>query len=261
MRDPYPMKPIRLLVLSDLHLEFAHLDPRLDETPDLILLAGDIGRGTDAITWAAHYFPGIPTVFVTGNHEFYRDSIELVLADCRAAAGGTTHIHFLENDTIILRLRGRKVRVLGTSLWTDFKLYGAARQAESMLIAQRNLADFRLIEFQGTRLLPSDTVAFHEAAVAWLEQTLAQPHGGPSVVLTHHAPSPRSVPFFYRGSPLSPAFNTDLEPMILRHQPALWVHGHTHWSVDYRVDGTRIYSNQRGYPGEEAGFALRCITL
>jgi hypothetical protein len=65
-----------------------------------------------------------------------------------------------------------------------------------MLIAQRTLADYRLIEYEGTRLLPSDTLAFQETAVAWLDQTLAEPHDGPTVVLTHHAPSPRSIPPF-----------------------------------------------------------------
>lgn len=35
---------------------------------------------------------------------------------------------------------------------------------------------------------------------------------------------------------------------------ALWVHGHTHTSVDFEMAGTRVVSNQRGYPGEESGF-------
>lgn len=29
---------------------------------------------------------------------------------------------------------------------------------------------------------------------------------------------------------------------------ALWVHGHTHYNVDYKLGATRIVSNQRGYP-------------
>ena len=36
----------------------------------------------------------------------------------------------------------------------------------------------------------------------------------------------------------------------------LWIHGHTHHNVDYKIGATRIYSNQRGYPEERlAGFA------
>jgi Icc-related predicted phosphoesterase len=254
-------EPIRILALSDLHLEFAHLEPTPDVMPDLVLLAGDIGRATDAITWAEYYFSKVPVVFVIGNHEAYRDSLELVLDNCRASAAKTRNIRFLENDQIVIPLRGRDVRVLGTCLWTDFKLNGDDRQLESMLIAQRNLADYRLIEYKGTRLLPSDTLAFHEIAVAWLDGKLAEPHNGPTVVVTHHAPLARSVPPFYRGSLLSPAFNSNLEPLILHHQPELWVHGHTHWSVDYAVGRTRVYSNQRGYPGETTGFSMNSIAL
>lgn len=130
-----------------------------------------------------------------------------------------------------------------------------------MLIAQRLLADYRLIGYKGRRLLPPDTVAFHEQAVAWLDRTLSEPHDGPTVVLTHHSPSSQSIAPFYRNSLLSPAFNSDLEPLILKHQPELWIHGHTHWSTDYQIGRTRIFSNQRGYPNEETGFKLECITL
>ncbi len=171
--------PIRILALSDIHLEFSHLEPVPDERPDLVLLAGDIGRGTDAIIWAEYYFPEIPLVFIIGNHEAYRNSLELVLDDCRSGAARTSNIRFLENDQVIIRLRGRDVRVLGTCCWTDFKLNGADRQAESMLIAQRNLADYRLIQYKDTRLLPSDTLGFHKVAVAWLDRALAEPHDGP----------------------------------------------------------------------------------
>jgi predicted phosphodiesterase len=252
---------IQIFAASDLHLEFAHLEPKLDRRPDLVLLAGDIGRGADAAQWAAYYFPGTPVVYILGNHEAYRDLLELTLADCRAAAARAGHLHFLENDCVILPLRGRSVRILGATLWTDFRLHGADRREAAMLIAQRCLADFKLIEYRGTRLLPSDTAAFHEESVAWLDRTLSEPHGGPTIVMTHHAPSPRSIPPFYRDSLLSPAFNSDLEWLIRKHQPALWVHGHTHWSVDYRIEATRVFSNQRGYPGEDAGFVMRCIQI
>lgn len=34
-----------------------------------------------------------------------------------------------------------------------------------------------------------------------------------------------------------------------RHIP-LWIHGHTHYCVDYQINGTRILSNAAGYPGD-----------
>lgn len=35
--------------------------------------------------------------------------------------------------------------------------------------------------------------------------------------------------------------------MIKDWQPALWLHGHTHGSFDYRVGNTRVICNARGY--------------
>lgn len=36
-----------------------------------------------------------------------------------------------------------------------------------------------------------------------------------------------------------------------RFGPDLWVHGHMHNSVDYRVGATRVVTNPRGYAGHE----------
>jgi Icc-related predicted phosphoesterase len=52
-----------------------------------------------------------------------------------------------------------------------------------------------------------------------------------------------------------PAFNaTDIEKIIIKHQPTLWVYGHTHECDDQRVGQTRIVSNQLGYPDSSGGY-------
>lgn len=66
---------MRLLVLSDLHLEVwrDHV-PRIDVSisrPDVVILAGDIHTKSRAPSWAAEIFSGLPVVYVAGNHEFY----------------------------------------------------------------------------------------------------------------------------------------------------------------------------------------------
>jgi hypothetical protein len=65
-----------------------------------------------------------------------------------------------------------------------------------------------------------------------------------------HCPSPRSVPDRFRDDPLTPAFSSDLEALILRHQPDLWIHGHTHDSFDYTIGCTRVVCNPEGYSYE-----------
>ena len=34
---------------------------------------------------------------------------------------------------------------------------------------------------------------------------------------------------------------------------AVWIHGHTHTSFDYRIQGTRVVCNPRGYPLRRQG--------
>jgi len=71
-----------------------------------------------------------------------------------------------------------------------------------------------------------------------------------TIVVTHHAPSSRSIPPQNVGDTLSAAFASDLDLMIQASRVPLWIHGHTHYNVDYQIGMTRIYSNQRGYPNE-----------
>ena len=67
------------------------------------------------------------------------------------------------------------------------------------------------------------------------------------MVVTHFAPSLHSVSPRFAGSPVNAGFVSNLEAQIERWQPALWLHGHTHDSFDYRVGATRVVCNPRGY--------------
>jgi Icc-related predicted phosphoesterase len=83
---------------------------------------------------------------------------------------------------------------------------------------------------------------------------MATPFRGPTVVITHHAPHPNSVNSRFVGDPLNPAFVSDLGDLIARHQPDLWLHGHTHCSGDYRLGRTRVICNPAGYGRENPAF-------
>ena len=84
----------------------------------------------------------------------------------------------------------------------------------------------------------------------WFENDL----DGPRIVITHHAPvvNPDTQ---YASSPLMPAFNSlDMKEIIEKHQPNLWIYGHTHECDDQTIGETRIVSNQLGYPIRDDGF-------
>ena len=86
----------------------------------------------------------------------------------------------------------------------------------------------------------------HEQLVASLRAGLSPG----DVVVTHHGPSLLSVPTEFAGSIVNCFFTTDLEELIRTLKPAIWVHGHAHNPLDYRVGETRVYANPLGYPGE-----------
>lgn len=71
------------------------------------------------------------------------------------------------------------------------------------------------------------------------------------MVLTHYLPSRHSIAPRWRSSPLNAFFLCDLTSLIAEKQPALWVHGHTHDSIDYRIGDTRVLCNPFGYAHHE----------
>ncbi len=109
---------IRVQIFSDLHLEFGPADLATTDA-EVIILAGDIAPGLAGLETAHSIFSGRPVVYVAGNHEYYGQALPQLTDDLKAAARGT-HVHFLENQELILQ----GVRFLGATLWTDFGLFG-----------------------------------------------------------------------------------------------------------------------------------------
>jgi predicted phosphodiesterase len=247
---------MRVHVFSDLHLEFGDCDfppdVRAGRLADLVLLAGDIHTRRRGALWAAETFAA-PVAMIFGNHEAYGDSLTAALADQRKHTAGSP-VRMLERETWALTAAdGTPVRVVAATLWTDFALFGDDRRARMMDEAHRAMNDFPMIGILDARrneqrpLTPSDCLRLHEESRAYIETELALPFDGVTIVMTHHAPSRRSVPADRRGDPINAAYASDLEALIERTQPQLWVHGHIHASADYRIGATRVVCNPRGY--------------
>jgi predicted phosphodiesterase len=202
-----------------------------------VVLAGDITRPAAAISWAARF--EAPVLYVPGNHEFYGGSLAGTVEELKALSAGT-QIHVLDNDEVVLG----GVRFLGSTLWTDFMLFGAGgKRAAAMEEAARFMRDFQRIE----SFTPEESAAACRRNAAWLERKLLEPHAGPTVVITHHAPSPKSIHPRFADSLLNACFVSDAEHLLDGRRCPLWIHGHTHDSFDYRLNGTRVVCNPRGY--------------
>ena len=122
----------------------------------------------------------------------------------------------------------------------------------SMRISQRAVNDYSQIAFDGGErtLSAADTRAAHLESRRWLEERLARPFDGATVVVTHHAPLIRTRPSAALWRALAGAFVSDLTDLMGGERVELWIFGHTHRWADVDVRGTRVVSNPRGYPHE-----------
>jgi Icc-related predicted phosphoesterase len=237
---------LRIALLSDLHLSVQGM--ALPATgADVLVLAGDLGRPESAIEWARA--APLPTLYVAGNHEFYGRDLETTYAQLREQAQGS-NVRLLERG----EWQHGGVRFLGCTLWSDYRLYETAAARElGLAAATRFIHDFSRIQvapdFPDT-FSPALSQLLFRQSVAWLEACFTRPHDGPTVVITHFAPSPQSIAARFRDSPVNASFVSDLTAQIERWQPALWLHGHTHDSFDYRIGRTRVVCNARGYAKE-----------
>ena len=232
-----------LRIFSDLHLEMSERHPPFDPPParaDVVVLAGDVDNGTAAIDWAEQAFPDVPVLYVPGNHEYYDGEYHEVAAALEQRTTGS-NVRLLDNREFITD----RVRFLGSTLWTDFELFGRHTRDAAIKESLRYVVDFRAIRHGVRPFTPEQSLVLHRESRAWLQGKLAQPFPGRTVVITHHAPHPKSVHPRWGNTLTSAAFVSDLTPLL---GPArLWIHGHTHDGFDYEVNGTRVLANPMGY--------------
>jgi predicted phosphodiesterase len=225
---------VRINYFSDIHLEFGLLEAP-DNNADIIVAAGDIGVGTQGLDWLKSLKKQV--VYVAGNHEFYSSDYQKTLKSIRMQCKNS-NVRFLENESFIFQ----GVRFLGCTLWADLYAEGD-KNADAL---GKRLNDFRKITFAEE---PFDAMKFshlHQVSRTWLEQELAQPFSGKTVVITHHAPSYWSWKDSAKALKKL-AYCNDLKPLLHEYEIAAWIHGHVHCLADYRIAGAKVLCNPRGY--------------
>jgi len=235
---------MKIQILSDLHIEFED-HHYIECNCDVVVLAGDIHVKERGVNWALENIKGTPVIFVLGNHEFYEKTYPKLIDHLKELTQNTK-IHILEKDVITIS----EVNFIGTTLWTDFELLGDPRIAGYE--CQQVMTGYKKIrKLPGySKLRSLDTAIYHKQSKDWLETELEQRVGENNVVVTHHGPSMRSEPDYYREDIITSAYVSDLEDLIMRYQPNAWIHGHLHNSSDYVIGSTRILCNPKGYPSE-----------
>jgi len=283
----WAQQPPRIHVLSDVHLETGTYEIPDDLEFDILVAAGDIGPIEMAVPWLAGL--GRPVIYVLGNHENWDRDIGSTAENARILARGT-NVHVLEQESIVIG----GVRFLGATLWTNFgewhpalvqsaathmqdfryisatEWYQQSGNADAVrgLLTSANLPGLEPKPSASGDISFSPAIAYciHRDTVSWLAAELSKPFAGPTIVVTHHAPSLRCLASFgVDDILLNPSNRSDmrrhpdfvrvgayasaLEPLLAKHRTkiAAWVHGHLHMHADLLVEGVRVTSNARGY--------------
>lgn len=250
----FTRSPVSLQILSDLHLEINQQYPSFEvpASSKYLLLAGDIGRIADYDQYLAFMqkqTEKFELVFlILGNHEFYGGSFESVIETARHLEQEPS----LRGRLILLHKRrydipGTNITILGCTLWSHVPE------------TSRDIVHYKIQDFQKIEDWTIDTHnAAHEADLSWLRNEVRSIQNNHStnttkapkrsiLIATHYAPSMhRTSSPQHAGNPWGAAFGTDL-----LEQPwngvRTWVFGHTHYSTEFKKNGIRIVSNQRGY--------------
>jgi hypothetical protein len=149
------------------------------------------------------------------------------------------------------------VRFVGTTLWTDFDALAPGADTPGATLAQQlrardkafRAANYYLRKNSSLRAgMPMLAAELREQGLLcqqWLRDTLATPYAGPTVVVTHFAPSLRSADPRYGLTPGTAGFCNALDDLLA--QADLWLHGHLHAPSDYVHNGCRVVANPLGY--------------
>ncbi|GGH65872.1 hypothetical protein GCM10010975_34110 [Comamonas phosphati] len=278
----FTLAVMKIQLLSDLHLE---VHPQFVAEPapgaDVLVLAGDIGAyqsrhqvdgenfGLERFSPLSQYagWP-VPVLFVPGNHEYDMQDFDTARERLQRICERLGLI-WLDRETAVLD----GVRFIGTTLWSDFDAMamheGVTDTTRLHLLREKafRAANFYLSKTGGTRHgEPFLAEPMREECLRcqdWLRAALARPFDGPTVAITHFAPSLRSADPRYGLAPGTAGFCNVMDDWLPHAD--LWLHGHLHCPSDYlaqglRPDGSawqcRVVANPLGYArkGEQEGF-------
>ena len=254
---------MKIQLLSDLHLEaHPHWQPTPSPGADLLVLAGDIGsyQGGSQLSdddfgltrfSPRHGWP-TPVVFVPGNHEYDAQDFDAAHSRLRTTCERLGLI-WLERETLVVQ----GVRLVGTTLWSDFDALGPVANDGANALAQQLKARDKAFRAANFYLRKTETTRHGEPWLAqgvreqalvcqdWMRTALATPFNGPTVAVTHFAPSLMSADPRYGLTPGTAGFCNALDDLLPYAQ--LWLHGHLHAPSHYTHQGCRVVANPLGY--------------
>lgn len=255
---------MKIQILSDLHIDsYARRGEFVGEIPktqaDLVLVAGDTANSDQGMHWLQIQAKRleVPIITIAGNHEYFGEDI--LSFDDQLAKWDNFDEHKFQGVKVLQcqHLDIGNTRILGCTLWTDYKFQATA---DTISEALKFMRDYQRIKAGDDLFSPYISMQIHAQQRQWLKQALQDSAllGKKTLVMTHHSISALSVSQKYAHLPSNAAFVTDLSAWM--HEPwapPLWIHGHTHEAFDYQIGKTRVVVNPRAYPGEISSTQLQ----
>lgn len=240
-------------LVSDLHIpSYQDGDLRgLKPTAPVLALLGDICEVHNFFK-IREFFEYVSknwryVLYVPGNHEFYGGNLQSSIDEMRSFLSPFRNIVLMDNDVVVID----NVRYVGSTLWSDME----NENPLTMLACKNLINDYHCIRktVRGKEVIitPEDTVKLYHKNVNFIKTMLELSCDPFNVVLTHHAPSYKSVSPRFVGNAGNGGFVSNLDEFILdRPKILVWAHGHSHSCVDYNIGKCRVVGNPLGYARE-----------
>ena len=198
-------------------------------------------------------------IFIPGNHELYKHNIDAWERVMEDRLLELSHKHLPNGNSLyfstgpMVKADISGVRFIFGTMWGD-----GGPTLEDQARTGFYLNDFRLIQIGNEQRLFTvrDMKDRFRAAKFGIEAALSAPFDGKKVVITHHLPSRRLVSKRFLSTDGSDGANGGFvgscDDLLARTEiaPNLWIHGHTHDTIDTTLWETRIVCNPAGYRGE-----------
>lgn len=230
--------------------------PRNTEGIPYVALVGDIGIPyTERYAQVLKMYSEVyKVVFVVpGNVEYHHQMVGEVKKNILNVVNRFDNVILLDNSHVDLP---GGIRIIGTTLWShippgnirdivrtypDFKIVRVGIYPHGSPVRNGKVCGRPIHKRMFT---VEDINSLHRACVGYLQREIlsAEKLGLRVVVLSHHAPSFRSINPAYKRSRLNCAYATDMSG-VLRANVIAWGHGHTHYRADYWLQRTRVVSD------------------
>lgn len=250
---------MKIRIISDLHLDINKGLPfQLKDKEIFTIICGDISGYVNMTTeWLSQNVKR--GIFVAGNHILYNESehsLQYLLRQYEQKYPLDAQLSFLNDNYKVVD----NIVFVGGTLWTDYCLFNNDQKDLYMWYAIRGLNDFHYGKYNSDadvenenikrlrKLRPEDCAEMFNRTITAIDEVCRRFPEKEIVVVTHHAPSLKSIAPQYKDDPLTACFASNLEEFILdRPNIKLWCHGHIHTACDYTIGECRVICNPRGY--------------